>query len=174
MMVLTSIQVSYWKNSITLFSRAIEVTKNNYLANNNLGAFFIDNRDYRKGYIYITKALQIKPDYAVAHRNMAVIFTEMGKKEEAIKNKPEYADAIRRLGDIFAQNKRFEEAIRQYKKLLIYEPNDYEVYNNLGVVFAQMGKKEEAIIQFKKSLHLKADYKDAKRNMEILINQKER
>ena len=179
MMVMTSIQVSYWKNSITLYSHAFEVTKNNYLVANNLGAVFIDNGDYQKALFYITRAIQIKPNYAEAHRNMAVILGSMGKKEEAIyyfqeaiKNKPDYTDAMRRLGDIFTQEKRFEEAVRQYKRLLIYEPNDYEVYNNLGVVFAQMGKKEEAIIQFGKALYLKNDYADGRRNLNVVLRNK--
>jgi hypothetical protein len=30
-------QVGYWQNSITLFERALAVTKNNYVAHNNLG-----------------------------------------------------------------------------------------------------------------------------------------
>ena len=33
-------QVSYWNNSITLFSHAIEVTQNNYIAYNNLGVAY--------------------------------------------------------------------------------------------------------------------------------------
>jgi protein O-mannosyl-transferase len=179
MAVLTSIQVSYWKNNVTLYSHAIEVTKNNYLANNNLGAHFIDIGDYKQAYFYITTAIQINPKYADAHRNLAVIFIEEGKKEkainhfkEAIKIKPNYTDAIRRLADVLARDKQFEEAKNQYIKLLTYDPADYEAYNNLGAVLVQIGKVDDAIVLFRKALYLKADYIIAKRNLEIVLRQK--
>ena len=42
-MVLTPRQALYWRDSDTLFQHAIQVTKNNYLAYNNLG-YFLSNR----------------------------------------------------------------------------------------------------------------------------------
>ena len=37
--LLTLRQVQYWRNSETLFTHAVQVTKNNYLAYNNLGFY---------------------------------------------------------------------------------------------------------------------------------------
>jgi protein O-mannosyl-transferase len=180
MMVITSIQVGYWKNSISLYSHAIEVTNNNYLANNNLGAYLINIGDYKQAYFYITKAIQIKPNYVDAHRNLVKIFVQEGKREkainhlkEAIKINSDYTDAIIRLADVLAEDKRFEEAVDQYKELLTYDPVDYEALNNLGVVLAQTGKTDDAITLLRKALYLKADYIDAKRNLGILLKQKE-
>jgi len=35
--VVTWFQVRYWKDSITLFEHALEVTENNYVVHNNIG-----------------------------------------------------------------------------------------------------------------------------------------
>ena len=67
---LTWFQIKIWKNGETLFRHAVAVTKNNYLAYNNLG-FFLENHgktdealdDYRK-------SVEINPFYEDARNNL--------------------------------------------------------------------------------------------------------
>ena len=46
MAVLTWQQCGYWKNSINLFSHALQVTKNNYLAHDNYGLALFEEGKY--------------------------------------------------------------------------------------------------------------------------------
>ena len=45
---LTWQQCGYWKNNIELFNHTLLVTKNNYLAHNNLGIALFDERKMKK------------------------------------------------------------------------------------------------------------------------------
>ena len=63
--VLTWQQCGYWKNSITLFNHALQVTKDNYLAHNNLGLALFAEGKTRKLLIIIIKPSVIKPNYAI-------------------------------------------------------------------------------------------------------------
>ena len=76
-------QTSYWKNSITLFSHALEVTQNNYLAHDYIGQEF-----YRQGKIPLAiqeykKALEIKPESAQINNNLGVALETTGSLDEA-------------------------------------------------------------------------------------------
>ena len=78
---------------------------------------------------------------------------------------------LNNLANELTRKGRIEEALQLYTQIIVYEPNNYMAHNNLGVVYAQMGKKAEALSQFRKALHIKTDYRDAIRNMELLLKQ---
>src|SRR2546422_1510916 len=85
--VLTSRQLTFWRNSEALFRHAVQVTKNNYLAYNNLG-FYLANKG--------------KNDEA------------MQNYHESLKINPVYEDALNNLGYALAGKKKFQEAIPYY------------------------------------------------------------
>ena len=70
MMLLSSIQVRYWQNSITLMSNAVHVTKNNLIAHENLGLALIDEGLYEEGLYHFKRAIRINPGFAEAYMNI--------------------------------------------------------------------------------------------------------
>ena len=98
-------QVSYWYNSFTLFSHAIEVTKNNYIAYFSLGCAYGElgrGKDEIEAY---KQTLKIEPDYADAHFNLGIAYANLGRYQDAIdsykqavKIKPDFVDAHYNLG----------------------------------------------------------------------------
>jgi len=92
-------QAHHWKNGITLFENAINVTENNYQAHNNLGTA-LGSVDSDKAISCYREALKIKSDYAMAHYNLGTALCDKKNYDEAvlhlkeaIKINPEYADA---------------------------------------------------------------------------------
>jgi len=63
LMTVTWKQVGYWKNSVTLFERALEVTENNYVAHNNLGHRLMELGETKD-------AIRINPEYLSAQTNL--------------------------------------------------------------------------------------------------------
>ena len=60
--ICTHQQVSFWNNSFTLFSHAIEVTQNNYIAYNNLGVAYNNIGRHQDAIEAYKQAIRIKPD----------------------------------------------------------------------------------------------------------------
>ena len=62
---------------------AIEVTKDNYLAYNNLGYFLSNRGESEKAMLYYKSALRINPNYDEAHNNLGFALAELGRFQEA-------------------------------------------------------------------------------------------
>jgi tetratricopeptide (TPR) repeat protein len=179
MIIVTGVQLRHWKDSLTLFNHAIDVTEDNYIAYNNLACIFMEKKDYRQAYQYASKAIQINPHLPKIQYNMGIILARLGNNEKAIyhlqetlKLQPDYLDAMKKLGDVYVQHGSIEAAISQYSKALNMSPNDPEIHNNLGIALAIGGKPDAALIHFRRALDLKPDYVDAKNNIERLIKKK--
>ena len=67
---LTWRQVPVWRNSVTLYSHAIAVTSDNYLAENNLGAALAKRGDVPAALPHFIRALRIRPTYESAEKNL--------------------------------------------------------------------------------------------------------
>ena len=113
-------QISYWKNSITLFSHAIEATPNNYIAYNRLGVAYGDLGRGTDAIDAFKEAIKIKPEYAMAYYNLGVTYGNLGRSTDAI-------DA-------------FRQAIK-------FKPNYAEAHYNLGVACLMAGDKDSAMAE---------------------------
>ena len=160
--ILTSRQIGYWRNSETLFRRAVQVTKNNYLAYNNLG-FYLSNRGDTLGAMEnYRKALEIKPDYEDAHNNLGYAYANLKKYPEAIteyekalKIRPNHIEVNNNLGNALADVGRVDEAIEHYMITLRQKPDHADAHNGLGVALSMKGRYAEAIEHFQAALRYK-------------------
>ena len=145
--VVTSRQIGYWRNSETLFRRAVQVTQKNYLAYNNLG-FYLSNRgEVAEAIENYRKSLEINPNYEDAHNN---------------------------LGYAYAGQKKYPEAIAEYEAALRIRPNHPEVHNNLGNTLGDIGRADEAIAHYIITLQQKPDHADAHNNLGVALAMKGR
>ena len=80
----TYLQVKYWRNSITLFEHALEVTQNNYIAHHKLGEALKLQHNTVAAVKQYTEALRINPDFFATHLNLGIILRDEGKLNEAI------------------------------------------------------------------------------------------
>jgi len=138
MMGTTWFQVRHWRNSVTLFTRAIDVTSNNYIAHNNLGLALLEQGRGNEAIEHFHKALWIKPDHVSAHNN---------------------------LGNALKEEGRFEEAIKQYVKALQIRPDDSAVHNNLGHALAKRGDVEASIAHYLRALQINPSFAEAQFNL---------
>jgi len=133
-------QVSFWNNSFTLSSHAIEVTQNNYVAYNSRGAACNSIGRYQEAIEDYKQAIRINPDYAEAHYNLGVAYGELGRNQEAI--------------DSFKQAIRIKQAAR-------FNIGLAEAHYNLGIIYGKLGRDQEAIESFKQAIKIKPDYVEA-------------
>ena len=155
-------QVSFWKNSFTLFSHAIEVTQNNYIAYNNLGAAYNSLGRYQDAMESYKQAIKIEPDYTKAYINLGAAYNSLGRYRDAVETykqvlriSPDYADAYINLGVTCYKLGRYQDAIESYKRAIKIKPDDALAHYNLGVACNSLGRYQDAIEAYKQAVRLK-------------------
>jgi Tfp pilus assembly protein PilF len=170
------LQVSYWRNSETLFEHALRVTTGNYVAHNNLGVALAQQDHLDAAIAQYTEALRIKPDYEKAHNNLGAALAQqdhldaaIAQYTEALRSKPDYEKAHMNLGLALARQDRLDAAIAQYDQAIAIQSDDEETHNNLGVALAQQGHLDAAIAQYTEALRIKPDYGKAHMNLGLAL-----
>ena len=62
LIILTWQQCGYWKNSITLFSHALQVTKDNYQAHSNFGLALVEEGKIEEAIVHYNDAIRLSTD----------------------------------------------------------------------------------------------------------------
>jgi tetratricopeptide (TPR) repeat protein len=165
-------QASYWKDSFTLFSHAIEVTPNSYVAYNNRGDSYIKRGRLQEAMADFSRSIELRPDNAVAYNNRGFIYGQLGRWQEAmeaydkaIEIDPAYADAYINMGVAYGTLGRWQEAMEVSTLALKVRPDRVKAYNNRGVSYHKLGRYQEAIEDYLRAIKLKPDYTEAYNNL---------
>jgi len=161
----TRIQLQHWRNSTTLFEHALAVTKNNYVAQNNLGTALAAEGDLPKAMNHYRESIHLKPDHAKAYNNLGIALAKQGKVKDAIRHYSEalrlnsgYAQAYNNLGAALTEQGQIDKAIRNYNRALKLKPDYAEAHNNLGVALKKQGQILEAAKHYYNALRLDPYY----------------
>jgi tetratricopeptide (TPR) repeat protein len=179
-------QVTYWKNSETLWTRALAVTQDNDVAHANLGMFLAERGELDEGLSHLQTALVIRsgavhPHYtlslALIHCDLGYVLARKGSLTDAINHlqtavelQPNYADAHYNLGTAFFQKGQTGEAIGEWRKTLSLRPNDAETHTSLGNGLVQMGLVREAMTHYEEALEIAPDFALALNNLAWILS----
>ena len=151
MVFTTRAQAIHWKNSFTLFTHALSVTKNNHIAHTNLGVAFTDSGKYDEAVVHLKKALHLRPNEILIRSNLARALVGMGQLKEALEHYRFILPRVnpdpqlrRRMGDVLADLNNPEEAISHYSEAVRLDTSDYLSRLKMADLFAQVGKFNEA------------------------------
>lgn len=114
----TRVQVGYWRDSITLFTRAIEIEPRSHVARTNLAAALIENGDYEGGKHHLEEAAKLRPDLSELWVN---------------------------LGTIEAREGHHEKALESYRRALAIAPGDPSASLNYALSCVSLGRLDEAV-----------------------------
>jgi tetratricopeptide (TPR) repeat protein len=79
---------------------------------------------------------------------------------------PANLPALTNRGYALYHIKDYDEAEKVYRDLIKRDPKNAFAYNNLGAVLEAQNKRAEALTMYRKALQLKADYTEAKSNID--------
>lgn len=172
---ITYLQVGYWRNSITLFKHALDITYNNHIAHHKLGeALQLQNKTVAAAKHY-SEALRIKPDFFETHLNLGIILRDEGKLNEsidyfskALRLKSDRVEPYFELGITLEKQGNFDAAIRNYLEALRIKPDYAKAHNNLGIILASEKKDKEAIFHLYEAIRIDSNYSDAYYNLGII------
>ena len=77
-------QVRHWKDSLSLFEHALDVTENNYLVENNYANVLSNLGRNEEALTHLVEALRFLPDSPEMHSNYGNILKKTGKFDQAI------------------------------------------------------------------------------------------
>jgi tetratricopeptide (TPR) repeat protein len=144
-------QIRYWQDSIQLFSRSIQVTNNNWVMLNSLGAALSRAGRHTEAAPYLERALEINPQNAKALFNLGNIRFYQERWHEAAKLferslalTPNY-QAQYNLAVTYKRNGNVEQAKNTYLLLLEKHPQHIPSLINLGRIYREEGKHAQAI-----------------------------
>src|SRR5437899_576608 len=159
--VLTWNQVQIWHDSERLWTHALAVDPESFVAHGNLGVALAQQGKLAEASEHYRQALQIKPEYAAALANWGLALAQRGTRVEAVelyhqalKIRPDSADALTNLGVVLAQQGKLAEAIDHYRQALKIKPDFAEVHTNWGLALAAQGKPAEAIEHYRQALKI--------------------
>jgi hypothetical protein len=170
-------QTGYWRNNITLFSRTLAVTQNNWLAWNSLGLTFDELGQPQQAIVHYRESLRIKPDFGDAWYNLGLAYAKQGQSQqaivcfrEALRLRPDYTKAWNNLGAVFYELGQPEQAIMYYQKALQTKPDYADGWYNLGLAYTQYGRFSQAISCFQEALRIRPEFKEARQKLEAAEN----
>ena len=137
-------QVQHWQNAESLFRQAVQVTSNDYLGYNNLGAALSRQGRQQEALPCFEKALRIRPNYIEALFNKGVALAGQG---------------------------RFREALAAYGRVLVLDPAMAAAHNNAAIAYAQLGNLNQAIRHFREAIRINPAYREAIRNLRFAEQQ---
>jgi tetratricopeptide (TPR) repeat protein len=179
--VLSGIQIRFWKDSMTLFRHALDVTRDNWLAYNNLGNVLDRAGKTHDAVEAYPQAVRIRPGYAKAHYNLGHDLAKIGRLDEAmghwdqaVRLKPDFAEAQYNLGVALLGTGKAAEAIGHLEEALRLNPDSAEAHNSLATAFTQVGRMQEAIAQYEQALQIAPGSAEYHHNLAIALFRAER
>jgi Tfp pilus assembly protein PilF len=173
---LTALQISRWRDTITLFERTLSVTSDNLVIHYNFGHFLGQQGRYEEAVPHFVEALRIKPDFFDALINMGVSLLAQGKPAEAISYyqralsvEPDNANAHMQLALALVKEDKGDDALQQFYKALELAPKDADIRANLGLMLARRDKLSEAAAQLNEALRLNPNSAEAHNNLGLVL-----
>ncbi len=146
MTVSTCMQLRYWRNGVSIFERAVEVSPNNCFVHTNLGVAFMQKKALDAAISHFEKALEIDPCEVKTHVNIGVAYYE--------------------------RDKNIDMAIAHFVKAIEIDPCDIQARLNYAVALRKQGNMEQAIEQCNEALRIDPGNTNAYNLRQALLTQK--
>ena len=169
---LTWSQAGYWRDSVSLFQHAVDVTTDNYIARFNLAGVLSMRGDDGEAARQLAEAVRIRPGSALAHLGLGRLLAKQGRTEEALAQlhtaallQPGDASIHYQIGAALGAAGRTYEAAGELSEAVRLDPNDADARGNLGMALAILGRLPEAAGEFSTAVQLKPDDASARFNL---------
>jgi len=165
---LTWKQLGYWRDSLTLWTHCLAVTRDNPAAQLSFGIALQNAGRTSEALEHYREAIRLEPDYVDANLNLGVALADAGRMQEAtnyfarvLRLKPDYASAqvdmgqaLLALGDLNGSAPYLAGALR-------LSPDNVRLLIGMARVLSAQGRSDEVFSYCSKALLLAPDDADA-------------
>ena len=158
-------QLSYWSSSYNLWAHTLAVTRNNFIAQDNLGGALLLLGRLDEAYPHFEAAAEINPRDPMSHSNLGAYLQEHNQLREAVE---QYLTTIRlttdagllastyaNLGGAYRDLGDDAQAQESYDQALRLNPNQFNAYLGLGRLKEKQADLGGAIANYRRSLQLR-------------------
>ncbi len=160
-------QVQHWRNSETVWRRALAVTTQNHRAHAGLADVLARQGRTDEAIAEYREALRILPAQAEWRNSLGVLYVKKGMVMEAMgqfaiatRLQPGLADAHNNLGAMLARAGRTKEAIAAYEQAIRLRPSNGLAHHNRSLALTQEGRLDEALRESLEALKLEPSNAD--------------
>ncbi|MDP6343904.1 MAG: sulfotransferase, partial [Alphaproteobacteria bacterium] len=121
------------------------------------------------------RAIDLRPDYAEAHRNLAMTLRRQGRPEDAaahfrqaIAHGADDGETHYSLGNLLREMAQLEAAADCYRQAIARRPDHAESHNQLGMTLQEFGQFDEAVACYETALQLNPGFGAAHHNLGAL------
>ncbi|MDQ2911022.1 MAG: tetratricopeptide repeat protein [Actinomycetota bacterium] len=122
------------------------------------------------------EALRLRPDYAEAHNNYAILLRARGQAAEAAKHyhealrvRPDYPEAHYNYAAMLAARGSTAGAAEHYREALRLRPDYVDAHHGYANLLGGRGELEQAVEHYREALRLRPEYPEAHNNYAILL-----
>jgi tetratricopeptide (TPR) repeat protein len=152
------IQIGYWRNSITLFAHTLQVTTDNGIAEDNLGAALMDAGRPDLAFSHFEAAVRLVPQLSTPHYNLATVLHRQNQLDAAMHeyqlaltytlDPTESAQAHNNLGVLLTQQNQSTAAIAEFTAAIAANPDEQNSYLGRGSLEYQEHNLDAAFADF--------------------------
>ncbi len=124
---------------------------------------------------------QVRPEMAVAHSRMGLIYRKLGRLEhavdaliEAIRFNPTSFDDTFSLAQVYHLLRRGKDAIQAYLHAVRLRPRNFDAQLNLGVCYKESGALDQAVERFERAIEIDPDRSHAYVNLGATLDAQEK
>ncbi len=171
-------QTMFWRDSRTLWTRAVRCTADNYVAYHNLGNALSSSGLLAEACAAYENALRIDPAFAEAHYDLAGALVALNGHrvptvddeaqwhyEKALELRPKYPKAHINLGLLLVDRGQVAAASDHFQKALDLDPGSALAHNNLGITLMSSARYVEAVRHYRKAIELDPEFPQAHANL---------
>jgi tetratricopeptide (TPR) repeat protein len=150
--LLTRFQIATWSNDLSLSRHALRVTRDNYVAHQNLGVLYERRGDLERALEHHRAAVRIKPgaerylNLANAERRAGDLQRAKAGYRAAIEREAGFAAAHYNLATILLAEGAAAESIPHYEAALLSKPDFALAHRGLAAALAREGLHERAAV----------------------------
>ncbi len=152
LLLITRVQVGYWKDSESLFRHTLDVTTNNYVIYSDYGQVLASKGRWDEGIENVRRAVAINPVWIEGHEKLANVLQGKGLDAEAavefelvLQKKPDKIDTRNNFGVALVKSKQYDKAIEQFAMVLTEDPCRMRALNNLYKAGVESGKLDKTL-----------------------------
>jgi protein O-mannosyl-transferase len=162
--VMLSLQVSFWRDNITLWTHTLAITQENYTAEDMLASALLAQGKIEEGIPHLRQALLYYPNDAMATLNLATYDQMRGDYSSALegyskvphytKNPGFIAQALINSGYAYMSLKNYENATKEFIAVLESQPANASGWRGLGLAEQRGGHLAQAIQPYQQATGL--------------------